>query len=445
MATINTLQCSQLDPNVFAVLPGGILTIKNLPSTNLNHGIARIDLATDNFVRTQHTDELGGITTSNLGLGNGISKDASNNIQAKISTDVNNQVVFGADNGLFIPSKLKCDNNVFNATTDRIPQIDQTLTTTYGVGTGGTGQCLFRQDVQFDATNNSFEFNSVNGPSIATGSLSMSNATNQALGARALALGGTGGIVGVNTTNSGALSVSGTSLTGTGTLFGALFSNAGSITGTSNRKTLLGTSNCSIQGTGSDNHIAYSSLITMNTTGSLNTAIGCFTGTWLNGAKESGMWGAQAANINTTNARVNIWGGDSNTATGNARNAGAQNGEGLIVNTVDQMVHGSYNIAANNTTLSNSGSVANYTRVHGNGNATTRHVASAESSRGEYFLQSNGAPGDTYTTTINTGVTMSQPFTGQLMSKLFVNYNSTTSQYELWFGTPNGNILVASV
>lgn len=60
------------------------------PTPNLNHGIARVDLATDNFVRIQHTDELGGITTGDLGLGNGISKDVSNNIQINPATPLIN-------------------------------------------------------------------------------------------------------------------------------------------------------------------------------------------------------------------------------------------------------------------------------------------------------------------------------------------------------------------
>lgn len=339
----------------------------------------------------------------------------------------------------------KCSGTQFDLANDAVPQVDQTLVTSFGVGTEGTGQCIVKQDYQFDLSANSFEFNSVNGPSVATGTLSMSNATNQALGSRAVALGGTNGIVGANATNSGTYSVDNVTISGTGNVLGAVLSEGGQVGGNGSRKSLLGAWLCNVLGDGSFNHVAYCGLVTCNTTGSLNTSVGCWTGTWLNGAKESGMWGSQAGNIDTTNARVNIWGGDNNRMTGDARNAGIHDGEGLISNTVDQLVHGSYNIPATGTTLSNAGNITNMTRVHGNGNGVLRHNAAAESSRGEYYMQVNGHPSDLYTTAVNTGVAMAQPFPGQDMAKIFVNYNTTTSQYELWFGSPNGNILIASI
>jgi hypothetical protein len=304
-------------------------------------------------------------------------------------------------------SLKKCDTTSFDGVNDLIPQVSQTLTTSFSGGTIGSGQCFVRQDLKYDATSKSFALNSVLGPSNATGNLALSNSSNSALGAQSVALGGLTNSVGASALNSsivGSLSSSVTATpaaTGLNNIWGG---NSASITGAGIRRGIIGGNSVSIQGAGNDNYIIASSLVTMNIGTSLNTIIGCFTATIAAGVKESGAFNCQAPTFGSTNARTGFFTTDVSSTTTNAKNASCMNGEGLTAYSVDQTVLGSYNHGTSASTLTNSGTANNFNIILGNGNAATKHNAFIFTSSGVMYRQTNNNARDAYTQTITPAV-----------------------------------------
>lgn len=89
-----------------------------VPSVSSPHGIARNDTVGDAFIRTVHNDGYGNATTAQVGLGNGLGKDASNNIEVKTTCEIDKDVT----------GNLKLADSFYDATS--MASVTGSITTT---------------------------------------------------------------------------------------------------------------------------------------------------------------------------------------------------------------------------------------------------------------------------------------------------------------------------